>query len=451
MQAGVARFLRLSANAAALLALFACTVLSGAQTYAVIHQFNQTDGAWPIGNLIADSAGNLYGVTEYGGTKGFCAEGCGTVFQLKKYSGTWQFNEIYQFTGGSDGFGPLAGLTMDSAGNLYGTAYQGGAYSQGVVYELSPGAGGSWTQSVLWAFQGTASNDGAFPASQMVFDSSGNLYGTTELDGTGTCGAFNTCGTVFMLSPNSSGGWTESILYNFNNPNDTYGPNGWEPTGPVVFDGHGNLFGTTRVGGSLNSFCGISLYGCGVVFELSPSLGGWTESVAYTFNGDPGGGYPAGGVTLDSAGNLYGTASAGGDGCASYYNPCAGTVFVLRPGTSGGYIGHTVFTFEGGYAEPEPGGGLPLGSLTLDSAGIIYGSAASGGRALNGKSGNGTIYKLSRSSGVLQQTVLHVFEPVGAGGSGPSSNLLIDSAGNLYGTTAGGGSSGNGVVFAIKP
>jgi uncharacterized repeat protein (TIGR03803 family) len=231
MQAGVARFLRLSANAAALLALFACTVLSGAQTYAVIHQFNQTDGAWPIGNLIADSAGNLYGVTEYGGTKGFCAEGCGTVFQLKKYSGTWQFNEIYQFTGGSDGFGPLAGLTMDSAGNLYGTAYQGGANSQGVVYELSPGAGGSWTQSVLWAFQGTASNDGAFPASQMVFDSSGNLYGTTELDGTGTCGAFNTCGTVFMLSPNSSGGWTESILYNFNIPTIPMAPTAGSPPG----------------------------------------------------------------------------------------------------------------------------------------------------------------------------------------------------------------------------
>jgi uncharacterized repeat protein (TIGR03803 family) len=436
------------------LALFTLGLVAAASaqsgSYSVITEFNGTNGRQPIGNLIADSIGNLYGVTEYGGNSN-CANGCGTVFQLKKSSGAWQFSELFQFTGGSDGATPLAGLTIDSSGNLYGTAFYGGANSQGVAYKLSPGTKGVWTQTVLWAFQGGANNDGGYPASQMAFDSSGNLYGTTEVGGTGGCGFGNSCGVVFILSAGSSGEWTESVIYNFNNPNDTYGPNGWEPSGPVVFDSHGNLFGTTSLGGSLDTFCGIYLYGCGVVFELSPGSSGWTESVAYTFNGATNGGYAQSGVTIDSAGNLYGTTVEGGEGCVSGYNPCAGTIFILQPNTSGGYNGHTLFTFEGNYNEVGPTGGLPLGSLTLDSAGSIYGSASSGGRALNGRPGDGTVYKLSRSPGSVKQTLLHTFQPIGAGGSGPSSNILIDSAGNLYGTATRGGSSGNGVVFEIRP
>jgi uncharacterized repeat protein (TIGR03803 family) len=223
---------------------------ASAQTssYSIINEFSGADGASPIGNLIADSAGNLYGVTQGGGTSPFCPHGCGTVFKLSPTSsGGWERTVLYEFAGTSDGNEPLAGLVMDSSGNLYGTTYQGGVHFRGVVFELSPTSSGFWKETVLHAFQDFTEGDGQNPISQMVFDSSGNLYGTTTQGGVGNCGFGSAgCGAVFELSPNSQGGWTETVIYSFGTRGGL--GDGLSPEGPLVFDSQGALYGTTFQG-----------------------------------------------------------------------------------------------------------------------------------------------------------------------------------------------------------
>ena len=218
---------------------------------------------------------------------------------------------LYSFSG-ADGGGPVAGLIFDTAGNLYGTTEEGGAHGAGIVFELTPNGDGSWTESVLHSFNGT---DGSSPFAGVIFDQAGNLYGTTGFGGA------SATGTVFKLTPNSNGSWTESVLHSFK------GKDGLQPVAGVIFDQAGDLYGTTPEGGA---------YDYGVVFKLAPnSNGGWNETLLHTFTGGKDGGVLVAGVIFDQAGNLYGTTRnedrslCGGQGC--------GVVFKLTPNSNGGW------------------------------------------------------------------------------------------------------------------
>ena len=447
-------------SAMLVLAILATPAASAQNTFATIHKFTGTDGASPVGNLVSDSAGNLYGVTSTGGqqnpaTCSFIGSGdyCGTAFKLtRSSSGKWQETVIYEFQGGNDGGIPLAGLTIDASGNLYGTASVGGGEFSGVVFELSPTKSGSWTETVLYYFVG--GSDGFFPIGNLIFDKSGNLYGTTYGGGTGFCGLGVSCGTVFELSPHSNGFWSENILYNFSELSD-----GAEPTAGLIFDRQGNLYGTASIGGNLTGNCGYPGFGCGTVFELSPnSTGGWSKNTLYTFTDGEDGAVPYAGLIFDAAGNLYGSAFAGGNlnGCNA--SGC-GVIYRLSPTSSGGWTETVIHTFQLLGTHIGQGGGVPLASLTFDSAHNLYGTASQGG-TIGGAAGHGVVFKLSRtSSNSWKETVLHTFS--GSDGSVPNSGLLFDSAGNLLGTTASGGisnggssgcgSDGCGVVFELKP
>ena len=274
------------------------------------------DGSGPVAGLIRDQSGNLYGTT-YSNE----ADGYGVVFQLTQNSdGSWKENVLHQFTGGKDGREPYSGLIFDPSGNLYGTTLSGGNLSYcdgngcGVAFQLTPNADGSWKESVLHRF--TSGKDGSEPRSDLIFDVSGNLYGTTLSGGNPSYCNGNGCGVVFRLTPNPDGSWKESVLHRF-----TGGKEGNELLASLTFDRAGNLYSTTGLGGNPSSCGGI---GCGVVFTLSPdSNGRWREIVQHRFLGHPGA-YPFAGVTLDATGNLYGTTL--GDGVTTF-----GSVFQITP------------------------------------------------------------------------------------------------------------------------
>src|SRR5579863_3570054 len=259
----------------------------------VLYSFGQGGYApyQPVGNLILDKAGNLYGATEYGGDQTW-----GSVFELSPaQDGTWTFNVIYSL-GGSVGGSPMAGLVFDKAGNLYGTTSTGGEYDGGTVFQLTLSQGGGWTANVIHSFGRAA--DGSAPYASLIVDDKGNLYGTTSAGGTANAG------TVFKLdAPATPGGaWTEHVLYSFKGE-----PDGFEPLDALIFDHHGNLDGTTVNGG---------VTGGGTVFQLTKGKDGWTESVLYSFCTDSyctDGANPSGSLIDDAKGDLYGTTQSGGN------------------------------------------------------------------------------------------------------------------------------------------
>jgi uncharacterized repeat protein (TIGR03803 family) len=274
----------------------------------ILYRFTgRADGAWPAGNLVLDSAGNLYGYTLGGGNGKRCSQVCGVVYELSPGASGWTETVLHTFTGGSDGYTPR-GLTPDTSGNLLGVAESGGTANSnceagcGTVFKLTPAAGG-WSLSVIYSFSG--GSDGGYPISPLVFDTQGNLFGTTLLGGSVQCP--NECGTVFELSPNGSG-WNFSDVYSFS------GPDGADPQG-ILFDSAGNLFGAASGG---KTTCG-----CGVLFELVPGSGNWTETVLYTFNGKSDGQFPNP-VIQDGAGHLFGTTANGG-------SDNFGTIFKFAP------------------------------------------------------------------------------------------------------------------------
>jgi len=274
----------------------------------ILYRFTgRADGAWPAGNLVLDSAGNLYGYTLGGGNGKRCSQVCGVVYELSPGASGWTEAVLHTFTGGRDGYTPR-GLTLDTSGNLLGVAESGGTANSnceagcGTVFKLTPAAGG-WSLSVIYSFSG--GSDGGYPISPLVFDTQGNLFGTTLLGGSVQCP--NECGTVFELSPNGSG-WNFSDVYSFS------GPDGADPQG-ILFDSAGNLFGAASGG---KTTCG-----CGVLFELVPGSGNWTETVLYTFNGKSDGQFPNP-VIQDGAGHLFGTTANGG-------SDNFGTIFKFAP------------------------------------------------------------------------------------------------------------------------
>jgi uncharacterized repeat protein (TIGR03803 family) len=325
---------------------------------------------------------------------------------------------LYNFTG-TDGYGPYASLVFDSAGNLYGTTVIGGTYDAGAVFQLTPTSSG-WLETPIYSF--TNGNDGANPWSAVVIDAAGNLYGTTYFGGS------HSYGTVFRLSPSSTG-WQLTVLHTFTGSFD-----GGNPHAGVILDSAGNLYGTTYFGGRGN----------GVVFELSPTSTGWKETVLHLFSGQNDGGYPGASLVFDGAGNLYGTTTAGG------FNH-QGVVFRLSPASSGTWNEAVLHAFTGG-----KDGAVPWGGLILDPAGNLYGTTLNGGN-LTGCSGFGcgTAFKLSpNSTGGWIENVLHTF--IGkADGAYPYAGLTLDASGNLYGTTYYGGNltecagAGCGNVFEL--
>jgi uncharacterized repeat protein (TIGR03803 family) len=273
-------------------------VAQGKWKKTTLHTFKGPEGAYP-GGLIFDAAGNLYGVTAAGGSKN-----SGTVFKLSRVGhGDWAEAVLHAFDN-KDGASPAGSLIFDTAGNLYGTTEDGGAHNFGTVFKLAPGANGSWTETVLHSFNG---KDGNLPNSALIFDSLGNLYGTTAggLYGAVRRGNLNcsgvACGTVFKLAPGTDGKWSEIVLHSFS------GKDGIEPASSLVFDKVGNLYGTTVFGGDLKlTECGG--YGCGTIFKVAPgSNGKWTETVLHKFNGFVDGSYPFAEMIFDATGNLYGT------------------------------------------------------------------------------------------------------------------------------------------------
>ena len=264
----------------------ACRTASCEWTETVLHRFTGgSDGANPDGALIFDYAGNIYGATSCG------FGGCyGTVYELMPASGGWSEKTLYEFTGGADGWQDHGGVIFDQVGNLYGTTINGGAYTSGTVFQLTP-SGSGWTKTILHSFSGS---DGFFPVGGLIFDNSGSLYGTTSWRGSGGGG------TVFELSP-SGAKWTLTVLYSFICPGCINLPG---PQDSLVRDGAGSLYGTTYKDGT---------YSQGSVFRLTPHANrSWTYTDLHDFSGGTDGGLPVGTVTLDADGNLFGTASSGG-------------------------------------------------------------------------------------------------------------------------------------------
>jgi uncharacterized repeat protein (TIGR03803 family) len=394
--------LNLTLALCAISAFTAMTATRAGAQFRTIHAFDSfrgtsASGYTPVGGVIFDGAGNLYGTNASGGT-----HGGGTVFELTPNgAGGWTEKVLYNF---NDGDTPNGSLVMDGAGDLYGTTYYGGATGCGAVFELMPGSGGSWTQKVLRSF--TCSPDGQFPNGGVVLDAAGNVYGTTLFGGT-----YNE-GMVFELRQGTSGNWVEKILYSFGG----YEVDGTRPEGSLIFDASGKLYGTTSIGGYGNGTVyeltksGVervlyyfedgldgayprngltldsagNLYGTtnsggaslnGVVFEMTKSATGWTETPIYIFPGNPNeGAEPYGPVILDSAGNVYGETFRG-LGRTDY-----GSVFELTPSTDGGYWTEIQLVSFSRTSLGES----PQGGLIFDSAGNLYGTAEAGGPGSGG-------------------------------------------------------------------
>jgi uncharacterized repeat protein (TIGR03803 family) len=419
--------------------LAASTGASGQET--VLYNFQVGSGGYhPVAGLVTDAQGYLYGTTDIGGDGG-CIGGCGTVFQLTPAkNGGYTKKTLYVFQGGpSDGQNPQARLILDAHGDLYGTTTGGGAAFVGTVFKLAPAKRGEWKETIIHSFN-CNTGDGCSPYSFLISDKAGNLYGTTTSGGGGDNTEFctNGCGTVFRLSPQKDGSWTERLLYTF--PKQ-FVPAGAVPYAGLWMDANGRLYGTTYYGGQ-----------GGVVFRLTPSTRGlWKETVLHGFsNNGTDGINPYASVVMDGSGNLYGTTTRGGDSSLP-----SGIVFMLSPTAKGEWIETIIHDF------PSPryvDGELPYTGVVEDAAGNLYGAASDGGGENEGNcpdyDGCGVIYKLSpNSDGTWSETILYAFQGGLDGGYPEDDVLAVDKQGNLLGTavTGGTGGAGAGVVFKVKP
>jgi uncharacterized repeat protein (TIGR03803 family) len=367
-------------------------------------------GEVPNANLVRDANGALYGTAaESGGYE------MGVVFRLSPPmpgQTRWTETVLHAFdyniaTNAGDGSQPDAGVIMDANGVLYGTTYYGGttadplAIGFGTVFELAPPKPGQtkWEETVLYRFKG--SSDGRNPSATLIRDSSGALYGTTFLGGSGRCadefGNVIGCGTVFKLTPPAPGhtNWAKLTIHQF-----AGGADGALPLGKLLLDGHGAVYGTTTQGGKGQCGNGIgNIVGCGTVFKLTPPRPGrtdWTQIVIHNFKGIPDGIDPQGGLIADTAGNLYGGTLGGGSGGASgacvdlfYRNVGCGTIFKLRPPA----LGQTAWTETVLYNFRDlVDGWKPLGDLVADPRGNLFAVTRFGNSSLNNL---GTVFEIT--------------------------------------------------------
>jgi len=430
---GMAWHLNISASATALTLLSVLTATLGvqAQTLTVLHSFTGArDGANPAAGLTLDAAGNFYGTTKNGGA------GNGTVFKLSHSSSGWVLTPLYSFGGGPDGANPVARVVFGPDHTLYGTTEYGGSSGYctngcGTVFNLKPEPSACksalcpWIETILRRF----TTGGDFPQSEVIFDNEGNLYGKANQGGFlgdgGGGGSCYPCGNVYELVP-SNGSWTEKVVYDFTGYQ--LGVDGAYPVGGLIFDKAGNLYGTNTAYGN----CGF-----GTVFQLTPGSE-WTETLLHQFCGGTDGAEPTASLIMDEAGNMYG----GTPGAYPGYGSQRGSAFMLTP-SNGGWSYSVIYTF------PEYGGG-PAGALVMNKAGNLYGTTVTGGNPGCGSYGCGTIFELSPSNGGWTYTELYDFTG-GNDGSAPYSDLIVDPVGNLYGTASTGGQSGNGVIFEFTP
>jgi uncharacterized repeat protein (TIGR03803 family) len=374
-----------------------------AQTLTVIHNFlNRGDGGEPMAGVTFDRHGNLYGTT-FGG-----ASSAGSVFKMTNTPGGWVLTTLHSFQGG-DGAGPEARVVFGPDGTLYGTAAFGGTGNHGLVFNLRPQATFCrnvlcpWKLTVIHAFNGA---DGSWPQfGDLIFDSAGNIYGTASQGG-----AFG-WGVVFKLT-HSGDGWSESVLYSFTGGND-----GQAPFNTVTFDGAGNLYGTTIGGGD---------FADGTVYELSPSPAGWTETTLHSFN-ETDGESPFGGVVFDAHGNMLGTTIRGGS---------HGSAVIWQLTPSGGSWN---FSLVHEFAGDDCNG--PVDTMTLDAQGNLYGTSS-----YTGANGDGEIFMLSPSGGGWNFTSLHSFDRTD--GFVPFGSVTLDGNENLYSTAEG---PGWGIVWELTP
>jgi len=395
-------WMALAAIAVAVLIILAATEVQ-AQTFTTLHDFAAgSDGEYPFAGLTMDRAGNLYGTASGGGNLNACNHGgCGTVFKLEHKASGWVFSVLYAFSGG-DGAAPLARVIIGPDGSLYGTTNAGGASGYGVVFRLQPPANFCKSVSCPWAetvlHSFAGGSDGAGPTyGDLTFDQAGNIYGTTAAGGNGTGCGAGYSCGVVYELSPSHGGWTETILYNFQG-----GTDGEYPYAGVIFDRAGNLYGTN---------------GGGVVYELSPLADGWVETtIANVYGFEPGG------LIIDSAGNLYGATLLDlGDGGPG--------VFELSP-SNGGWTMHVLYNFndiyEGSFA-----------AVTMDPAGNIYGTISFGPPE---------VFRLTQESGQWTPTGFN-----GEDGETPYGSVILDASGIIYTTASSGGAHNAGTVFEITP
>ena len=385
-----------------------------AGTEHVIYSFNgASDGGYPT-SLISDTAGNLYGTTAF--TTNY---GPGTIFELVKNGSTYDFVVLYTFTdGGLSASGPVA---LDAQGNLYGTTSTGGDNFKGSVFELSP-VHGSWKLTVLYSF--TAGEDGGYPSGGVVVGKTGILYGTASQGGLlSDCSGVG-CGVVFELSPQAGGTWTETVLHSFAQTE------GALPSG-LILPANGILYGAANLGGT-GTYCqGSPANGCGTVFELVPSAGGWKEITLHSFDVNDGA-FPQG-VTAYH-GSLFGATNSGG-------TQGAGTIFELTP-TKSGVIESVIHNFALGRDVTQP-----MGTVVFDKEGNLYGSASKGGDSACFQ-GCGGIFELIPSNGTWTEKLLHEFTD-GSDGAVPDSTPTLTGAG-IFGIASEGGTNGYGVVFELS-
>jgi uncharacterized repeat protein (TIGR03803 family) len=390
--------------------LFALVAPARAQKEIIVHSFGGTDDATAVnGGLVSDAVGNLYGSATGGGRYGN-----GVVFELSPQAdGSWAESFLYDFGPPRYGYYPNAQVSFDPKGNLYGTTTAGGAYSDGTVYKLSPITGGGWTAQTAHNFNPAVGDGNAASGVDVVADAAGNVFGSNWESG------LYGNGFVFGLKADN-GGWKETILQNFN-----LGSKGGYYPGNLVLDAAGNVYGTAQGGVLLG----------GVVFRFMPASGGGSsETMLYNFSdNDPEQGAVPVVVAFDASGNLYGLTLVGG----TFGH---GVAFELTPTVHGEWMENVLYSFEQGDGDSPSG-------LVIDAPGNLYVTMASGGGQ-----GWGTALKLSpASAGIWTKKRLHNFGSGPMDGLTPGGTLVVDPAGNLFGSTYEGGIQGGGIVYEIVP
>jgi hypothetical protein len=395
--------------------------IASAQSENMLVTFTGSNGSGPYTGLIEDGKGHFYGATINGG-----ANGSGAVYELRGIArGKWKETILYSFGPGGSGDGAypqMPWLAMDKHGALYGTTPNGGAYSHGMVFKLTRGKP-QWKEEILYSF--TGSNDGDGPIGGVTLDSNGNVYGTTNIGG-GSANCASGCGVVFELNRGKHDVWTETVLHAFTgipqgaNCSDDY--DGGNPyRATLAIDAAGKIFGTTSAGGN----------GCGsfgTVWELSPAGGGaWNYSILHDMGAVPGDAYPDAGGVLDSQDNFY-------------FDTGGGNIFEL--------VASQGWQEEELYQYPGPGDEDDYDTVSFDSAGNLYYTSASAG----GNGYAGTVEKLTPDGqGNWSHSTLYTFPDNGALGNEPLAGVMVDASGNVYGTCSTGGTDygDQGTAFEI--